>query len=391
MPSEVPSGWREIAVSEILRLEYGRAMPADVRTGTGFPVYGSAGVVGAHESASVAGPGIVVGRKGTAGAVHWVDSDFVPIDTTYFVRKRNDADWKWLYFALCEWDLPALAESTGVPGLNRDRVAQLKVHIPPLPEQKKIAAILSSVDEAIRATQAVIDQTRRVKEGLLQELLTRGIGPDGKPHTRFKQTEIGAVPEGWEVHALGVIAEVSNGSTPSRVRADYWEHGTVPWVASGKVNDFIVSAASEYITEKALAECPLRLLPAGTVIVGMIGQGRTRGMSARLAIDAAINQNVAGVLPGERLTSDFLHAVLTRDYEVLRASGRGSNQDALNCGILKSYKIPVPPRHEQVRINSVVAAVDRKLVCSEDSVCRLSTLKSSLLTALLTGQVRVNP
>jgi type I restriction enzyme, S subunit len=87
-----------------------------------------------------------------------------------------------------------------------DEFLDLEIPVPPLPEQRKIAAILGSVDDAIRATQSVIEQTRTVKQGLLQELLTRGIG-----HTRFKQTEIGEVPEGWEVLPLAAVARVQTG------------------------------------------------------------------------------------------------------------------------------------------------------------------------------------
>jgi type I restriction enzyme S subunit len=95
--------------------------------------------------------------------------------------------------------------------LNIGAIKRLKILVPPLIEQKKIAAILGSVDEAIGATRAVIEQTRRVKQGLLQQLLTRGIG-----HTRFKQTEIGEIPEAWEVVELDDVihGKPTNGRSP---------------------------------------------------------------------------------------------------------------------------------------------------------------------------------
>ena len=93
-----------------------------------------------------------------------------------------------------------LVAGSTVKGVSVAEIKKLSMTRPPLPEQKKIAAILSSVDQAINATQAVIDQTRKVKEGLLQDLLTRGIG-----HTRFKQTEVGEIPEGWEISTLGAV------------------------------------------------------------------------------------------------------------------------------------------------------------------------------------------
>ena len=103
------------------------------------------------------------------------------------------------------------------PGLNLADVERMRVVVPPLPEQKKIAAVLSSVDEVIQATQAVIEQTRRVKEGLLQDLLTRGSG-----HTRFKQTEIGEIPVEWEVVTLSELATYRRGSFPQPYGLEKW-------------------------------------------------------------------------------------------------------------------------------------------------------------------------
>ena len=271
-------------------------------------------------------------------------------------------------------------------GLTAGVINDAKVPVPPLAEQKKIAQILSSVDEAIEATQAVIDQTRRVKEAMLQTLLTRGLG-----HTRFKQTEIGEIPEAWEVRRLGDVADVCNGSTPSRTNRRYWENGTVPWVASGKVNDYLVVEPSEYVTEAALAECSIKLLPAGTIILGMIGQGRTRGMSARLMFPSTINQNLAGVVPGDAVLSEFLHATLEFEYAALRASGRGSNQDALNCSIVKAFPIRIPPIHEQTQIVQFLTRLDWMIARNEEFRDAAGTLKSALLQTLLSGQTRVTP
>src|SRR5579884_4296290 len=95
-----------------------------------------------------------------------------------------------------------------------------------------------------------------------------------------------------------------------------------------------------------------KILPKGTILVALIGQGKTRGMTARLEIDACINQNVAYVSPGSALNGLFLFHYLRTQYDPLRSNGRGSNQDALNCRILKEYPVPVPTSEEQARIAS---------------------------------------
>jgi type I restriction enzyme S subunit len=260
--------------------------------------------------------------------------------------------------------------------------------LPPLPEQRKIAAILSSVDDAIEKTQAVIDQVQVVKRGLMQQLLTRGL--PGR-HTRFKRTDIGEMPEDWGVSALGEIASIGNGTTPSKKQKAYWRDGTIPWLPTSKVNDRIVQSADMYVTEKAIRETPLRVLPMNTLLIAMIGQGKTRGKTAILEIEACVNQNFAYVIPLRQISSRFLFFVLEHQYQALRASGRGSNQDALNCQIIKRFIVPLPTSDEQHRIVQILTAMDECLTFAARSKAGLAVTKSALMSVLLTGELRVKP
>ena len=117
--------------------------------------------------------------------------------------------------------------------INTRILSSLRVPVPSFPEQRKIATILSSVDDAIDKTHAVIDQVQVVKRGLMQELLTRGLPGQ---HTRFKQTKIGEMPDEWAVTVLRDCASIGNGTTPSKKRKEYWEQGTISWLPTGKVN-----------------------------------------------------------------------------------------------------------------------------------------------------------
>ena len=150
------SRWRNEHLGSLVSLEYGSALHADSRTGQGFPVYGSNGVVGSHDTALVAGPGIIVGRKGSVGAIKWSQADFWPIDTAYWVRPRVNLDLRWMYEVLSRLGLDALDSSTGVPGLNRYDAYECPVLTPPLDEQRRIAEILDTTDESINATERVI-------------------------------------------------------------------------------------------------------------------------------------------------------------------------------------------------------------------------------------------
>ena len=172
--------WREEQLGSLVSFEYGSALRAESRTGSGFNVYGSNGVVGLHDSALVSGPGIIIGRKGSVGALHWSEDDFWPIDTTYWAKPKAGLDLRWMREALGLAGLESLDSSTGVPGLNRYDAYERSVPVPPLEEQRRIAEILDTIDETIQATERVIKKLRKVRKGLLLDLLDTyfpGSGP----------------------------------------------------------------------------------------------------------------------------------------------------------------------------------------------------------------------
>ena len=165
--------WTETTLGEIIVLEYGKPLKAENRDGKGFPVFGSAGKVGLHSEPLVnESPVIVVGRKGTAGAVWWSDLPCSVIDTAYYVGQKVETDMRFLYFILGFLDLPSLNAQTGVPGLNRDRAYSSQILLPPLAEQKRIVEIVSSMDEVIRATKQAIQDLKALRRSLLTEILS---------------------------------------------------------------------------------------------------------------------------------------------------------------------------------------------------------------------------
>jgi len=200
----IPEEWKVVKLGEVFSLEYGKGLTEKERENGEYPVYGSNGMVGYHSQYIVKGPGIIVGRKGTIGAITWSDMNFWPIDTTYYILlKKPETNLKWLFYKLSSLKLAKLNMATGTPGLNRDLVYKLKILLPPLPEQQKIAEILSMVDQAIEKVGESIAKTERLKKGLMQELLTKGIG-----HKEFKDTEIGRIPKEWEVVKLKESKEI---------------------------------------------------------------------------------------------------------------------------------------------------------------------------------------
>jgi type I restriction enzyme S subunit len=169
----IPKEWEVVRCSKIFSLEYGKGLPEKERTPGKYLVMGSNGIVGYHNQALVKGPGIIVGRKGTIGAVTWVDSDFWPIDTTYYVKiKITNISLKWLFYELTYLNPAKFHLSDVVPGLKRELVYSLRLPLPPLPEQQKIAEILFTVDKKLELERKRKEKLERIKKGLMNDLLT---------------------------------------------------------------------------------------------------------------------------------------------------------------------------------------------------------------------------
>ena len=274
-----------------------------------------------------------------------------------------------------------------MPGLNRDDVYALRRRIPPLPEQQAIAAVLDSTDEAIERTEAVIAATEQLRDSLLHELLTRGV-PGW--HTEWKDVPgLGSIPADWDVVRLGDVANVRNGTTPSRTKPEFWVGGDIPFVKTGRVNDIFIDEPDEFITNKAVTMAGAVTVPSGSVLIAMIGQGKTRGMAARLGFDAAINQNFAAVFgPQVDFDLEFFFAWARQNYSVIRGLGQGSNQDALNCALVEGMRVPKPSTSEQRSIAKILDCLDESKQRANEERAMLQALKASGADALLTGRVR---
>ena len=156
--------WPRVRLGHILSLEYGKSLPGQLRNFQGeFPVAGSNGPDGKHIKALVSSPGVVVGRKGSAGMVQWYDKDFWPIDTTYYVVPKVPLEMRWAYHLLRNLRLDRLATTTGVPGLNRDDAYALEIPLPPIPEQRRIVEVLDQAERLRR-----IRSHRKIPDGLVR-------------------------------------------------------------------------------------------------------------------------------------------------------------------------------------------------------------------------------
>lgn len=308
------------------------------------------------------------------------------------LRAMHGADSRYLQ-CLAHWPpfqahAVSTASGTKMPRTSWALLAQFLTPLPPLAEQRKIAAILSSVDEAIEATQAVIDQLGVVKKAMMAELLTRGL--PGR-HTRFKQTEIGEVPEEWRTPLLDEVARRGSGHTPNKSHPEYWG-GDIKWLSladSWQLDRLHVSHTSALITPEGIANSSAVEHPAGTVVLSR--DGSRLGKSAILTSSMAVSQHFLAWTCGEHLSNYFLYYWLQLQKQEFARIATGSTIPTIGLPYFKGLRVPLPPVAEQVAVAEAVKSVDLRIFEEERSVEVMRVVKSALSSVLLTGEVRVTP
>jgi len=170
---KIPDGWKAGKIGDILELKYGEPLKMEHRSGKGFPVVGSSGVVGEHLEAIVKGPGIVVGRKGTMGSVIWIDTDFYPIDTTFYVVDKLQLGTLYYHLLLLKiQDFQSISSDSVVPGLNRNSAYSLPAAIPPIGVIRKFNSFSSSIYNKITQNTSQINKLSQLRDALLPRLVS---------------------------------------------------------------------------------------------------------------------------------------------------------------------------------------------------------------------------
>lgn len=305
------------------------------------------------------------------------------VDNNVMALLPEKIDYQYLYQWSLTLDLAEYVQSGAVPSVNQSTLESVEMSVPSLPEQKKIAGILGSVDEAIAKTQGVIAQTQRVKQGLLQTLLTQGIN-----HTKFKQTELGEIPESWEVVSLDEICTVIRGASPRPKGDPRFYGGSVPrlMVADITRDGKYITAKIDFLTEEGALKS--RPMPKGALV--MVCSGTIVGVPGILAKDACIHDGILGFKDIEKCEVEYLFYVFKKLQQNLQRLASHAVYINLNTQTLKDFKVALPSLEEQKAISSSVAELDDLVSSQEKKLSTLITLKKGLMADLLSGRVRVD-
>lgn len=333
---------------------------------------------------------ILLSKSGTIGRLCYVENfkEQATINAAINIIRCNHKIFPKYLFYFLSWSktrnrLVSISAAGAQPNLFQKDMKVFLITLPTPPEQQKITSILSNMDSLIQQTHKIIERTQELKKGLMQKLLTKGIG-----HTKFKKTTLGEIPDKWDLSTIGKTCHVGTGGTPSRDNSKYYE-GDIPWVKTGEINYDVIVKTEESITLDALNESSTKKYPKGTLLFALYGQGITRGKCAILGIDAAVNQACAAIQPYAQIETLFLFYWLQSRYVSLRSTSQGSHQSNFNLSIVNSIVIPITSKKEQQSIISILSNVDSQIQKQQEYKSNLETLKKGLMQKLLTGQIRV--
>lgn len=271
------------------------------------------------------------------------------------------------------------AAGAAVKNLNAEIIKLLPIYLSKdKKEQQKIASCLSALDEVIAAHSQKLDGLKNHKKGLMQNLFPSA----GKkvPKLRFKEFVKDGV---WEKIIIGDVANVSTGGTPDSTNPEYW-NGEIPWMNSGELNNKRIYSVSNFITLKGLKESSTKLIPPNCVLIGLAGQGKTRGTAAINYIELCTNQSIGSIHPNKDIfNSEFLYQRMDLMYEQLRYLSAGDGgRGGLNLQIIKSIELFIPKPIEQQKIADFLSSLDGLITAQAEKIEQLKLHKKGLMQRL---------
>lgn len=405
--SDMPHGWAGTTIGEICDLVNGKAFKPSDWSASGLPIVRIQNLNrpdnkfnhfdGTVDERFLIEDGDLLfawsGTPGTSFGAHiWNGPKAVLNQHIFNVRfDRNAFDRNFLRHAINQTLDEQIAKAHGGVGLRhvtKGKFEETEIPIPPLPEQRRIVAKVDSLTGKSRRARDHLDHIPRLVEKYKQAILVAAFRGDLTREWRGLASKDDIE---WEIHELGDIADIGTGATPKRGRADYYEGGTIAWVTSGAVNDGIIAHADECITPAALNETNCKIYPAGTLLMAMYGEGKTRGKVATLGIDAATNQALAAIQVHHQgpASPQFVLWYLRSQYLSLRDQAAGGVQPNLNLGIIKRTCIDLPSSSEQGeivrRIEFAFAWIDRLAADATSARKLIDHLDQSVLAKAFKG------
>lgn len=374
----VPREWEVRSIAEIAPLQRGFDLPsAQVAEGP-YPVVYSNGVMGAHKVAMAYGPGVVTGRSGTIGKVHYIEVDYWPHNTSLWVTRFNGNDPGYIFFLFQHVGFARFASGSGVPTLNRNDAHAFRIAIPPThAEQSAIATTLRDTDALIESLEQLITKKRQIKQGAMQELLTG------------KRRLPGFTGE-WEVRRLGEIVDIRGGGTPSTTQPQFWD-GDIFWCTPTDItglNGFkYLTDTSRKISSQGLKSSSAEMIPANSIVMT---SRATIGECAINTVPVSTNQGFKNFISLGYVDVEFLYYLLLTQRQGFISLCGGSTFLEIGKTQLAVFEVTLPAtKTEQTAIAAILSGMDAELTVLDAKLAKVRTIKQGMMHELLTGRIRL--
>jgi type I restriction enzyme, S subunit len=377
--SELPCGWATAGIGEFLDVQYGSGLPSKSRSHDGgVPVYGSSGITGSHSDAYVNEPAIIIGRKGSAGAIYLTDGPSWPIDTTYFVVPPHGVSLLFLFYQLQYLALHKLDSSTTIPSLRREDLEALRVVLAPTGEQERIVAAIEEEFSRINAAVAALERVRSRISVLWRSIVDETFN------------DVAAAPR--EV-GNDIFRYVTSGS---RGWAKYYAQSGPLFIRVANVPRHHIRLALndvQCVAPPAGAEGRRTAVKPGDLVVTITADiGRVAVIPEGLP-EAYINQHVAIARPRSDLSSEYLAWFISGSDGQKQLTGlqRGVTKLGLGLDDIRSLQIPVPDIGTQnliaTRLTRLRDSLDQQTAQVGRQIRHTDWLRSSVLAAAFSGSL----
>ncbi|RYE52022.1 MAG: restriction endonuclease subunit S [Sphingobacteriales bacterium] len=270
--------------------------------------------------------------------------------------------------------------------LTKVMIEDFRLHLPEINTQKRIASILSSLDEKIELNRQTAQTLEAIAQAIFKEWFVDFNFPGATGE--MQESELGEIPKGWNIKKLGEIYKTTSGGTPSRTKLEYYENGNIPWVKSKELENTFIISTEEHITEEALKKSSAKLLPKHSVLIAMYGA--TVGEVGIISQEATCNQAICAFLPNDRYSYPFIYQYLLNNKADIISRAVGSAQQNISQDLLKRIMLVVPPTEILKLYHRTIESIFEKIENNVYEIRHLTKLRDSLLPKLIKGELTIN-
>lgn len=379
----MPNNWKTYKLSDALEIKYGKDHKK-VQDGN-IPIYGTGGIMRYGNQALYDKETILIPRKGSLNNIYYLNEPFWTVDTIFWSKINEEVSFpKYLFYNLKVLDFASMDVGSAIPSLTTELLKKIEIDLPPIEEQKSIAAILSAIDDKIENNLAINKTLEEMAMALYKHWFV-DFGPF--QNGEFVESELGRIPKGWEVKKIGEVIETLGGGTPSTTTKEYWEEGEIFWYSPTDLtreNSLYSFDTAKKITALGLQKSSAKMFPENSLLMS---SRATIGLLTINTKEACTNQGFITMLPNEKLNVYQLYFWVKDNMDLIISKANGSTFKEISKSNFRDLDIVVPNSIENYIEQSKDIFEQIKNNTSENQT--LIQLRDTLLPQLISGEVRL--